>query len=121
MVSILLQLMLGTLGYEAVGPAARVGQALDMIDAEVIDGAVLDINLHGTLSYPVADALIARGVPFVFASGYDRERLAPAYRGRPFLQKPFHWSELGEVLATMLADKEPGLRAAPRAAVDTLL
>ena len=119
MVSILLQAMLDMLGYEAVGPAARVGQALEMIGAEAIDAAVLDVNLHGQLSYPVADALIARGVPFVFATGYDRGRLATAYRGFPFLQKPFHTSELDEALATMLAHKGQGFLAPPEVAEES--
>ena len=51
-----------------VGPAARVDQALAMIKAEAIDAAVLDVNLNGQTSYPVADALATRGVPFVSPS-----------------------------------------------------
>jgi len=63
MVAWLLEDMLGTLGCAVVGPAARINQALAMIGAEVIDAAVLDVNLNGEKSYPVADALAARGVP----------------------------------------------------------
>ena len=40
-----------------------------MLDAEAIDAAVLDINLNGQKNYPVADALAARRVPFVFSTG----------------------------------------------------
>src|SRR5450759_3942971 len=47
-----------------------------MIDAEAIDVAVLDVNINGQLSYPIADALAARGVPFVFSTGYDKDRIA---------------------------------------------
>src|SRR4051794_22900016 len=68
----LLQDMLADLGCAVVGPAARVSQALAMIDAEAIDAAVLDVNLNGQKSYPVADALAARGMPFVFSTGYGR-------------------------------------------------
>jgi hypothetical protein len=46
-----------------------------MIDAEAIDVTVLDVNLNGQMSYPIADALAARGVPFVFSTGYDKDRL----------------------------------------------
>jgi CheY-like chemotaxis protein len=71
----LLKDMLVDLGLMVVGPAASVNQALAMIDAESIDMAVLDVNLKGQMSYPIADALVARGVPFVFSTGYDIDRL----------------------------------------------
>ena len=71
----LLKDMLVDLGCSVVGPAADVNQALAMIDAESIDVAVLDVNLRGQMSYPIADVLVARGVPFVFSTGYDKDRL----------------------------------------------
>jgi DNA-binding response OmpR family regulator len=64
MVAWLLEDMLTNLGCTVVGPAARIDQALALIDAEGFDAAVLDLNLNGTKSYPVADALAAHGVPF---------------------------------------------------------
>ena len=67
----LLKDMLVDLGLVVVGPAASVNQALAMIDAESIDMAVLDVNLKGQMSYPIADVLVDRGVPFVFSTGYD--------------------------------------------------
>ena len=79
----LLQDMLADLGCAVVGPAARVAQALAMIDAEAIDAAVLDVNLNGQKSYPVADALAARGVPFVFSTGYETESLPNGYQSLP--------------------------------------
>ena len=102
----LLEEMLTDLGCAVVGPAASVNQALAMIDAEAIDAAVLDVNLNGQMSYPIADALAARGVPFVFSTGYDKERLLDGYRTFPVLQKPFHRSELGDTLAKVLTPKE---------------
>jgi DNA-binding NtrC family response regulator len=87
-------------------PAADVNQALAMIDAESIDVAVLDVNLRGQMSYPIADVLVARGVPFVFSTGYDKDRLLDGYRTFPALQKPFHRSDLGDTLAQLLASKE---------------
>jgi CheY-like chemotaxis protein len=105
-VSWLLEDMLANLGYTVVGPAARVAQALAMIDAEAIDVALLDVNLNGQTSYPIADALAARGVPFVFSTGYDKDRLLDPYRTLPMLQKPFHQSELGDALAILLTPKE---------------
>ena len=86
----LLEDMLADLGCAVVGPASSVNQALAMIDAEAIDAAVLDVNLNGKMSYPIADALTARGVPFAFSTGYDNDTLLDDYRSFPVLQKPFH-------------------------------
>ena len=103
----LLEDMLADLGCAVVGPAANVNQALAMIDAEAIDLAVLDVNLNGQMSYPIADALAARGVPFVFSTGYDKDSLLDGYRTFPVLQKPFHQSELGDMLAKLLTSRKP--------------
>lgn len=102
MVAWLLEDLLADLGYAIVGPAARVNQALAMIETEPIDVAVLDVNLNGEMSYPVADALAARGVPFVFVTGYDKNRMLNGYRRFSILQKPFHRSELSDTLAKLL-------------------
>jgi CheY-like chemotaxis protein len=104
--------MLAELGCAVVGPASSVNQALAMIDAEAIDAVVLDVNLNGQMSYPVADALAARGVPFVFSTGYDRDTLLEGYRTFPVLQKSYHLSELSDKLAKLLRPKEPNAESA---------
>jgi CheY-like chemotaxis protein len=109
LVAWLLEDMLADFGCGVVGPAARVSQALAMIDAEAFDAAVLDINLNGETSYPVADALTARGVPFVFSTGYNKDSLPKAYRSFPMLQKPFRQAELGDTLVKLLAQKMPSV------------
>ena len=101
MVAWTLEDMLADLGCEVVGPAARVDQALTMIEAEAVDAVVLDVNLNGEKSYPVADALAARGVPFVFSTGYNKNDLHSGYLGFPMLQKPFERSQLGDALAKL--------------------
>ena len=103
----LLEDMLADLGCAVVGPASSVNQALAMIDAEAIDAAVLDVNLNGQMSYPIADALAARGVPFVFSTGYDKDTLLDRYRTFPVLQKPIQRSELSDTLAKLLTPREP--------------
>ena len=105
----LLEDMLAELGCVVVGPTASVKQALAMIDAAPIEVAVLDVNLNGEMSYPVADALTARGVPFVFVTGYDKGRMPDGYRDLPVLQKPFHRVELTDMLAQLLASAEPSV------------
>jgi hypothetical protein len=94
-----------------VGPAANVNQALAMIEAQSIDMAVLDVNLKGQMSYPIADVLIARGIPFVFSTGYDIGRLLADYRTFPALQKPFHRADLADTLVKLLVSKEPNVES----------
>ena len=115
----LLEDMLADLGCAVVGPAASVDQALAMIDAEAIDVAVLDVNLKGEMSYPVADALAAHGVPFVFSTGYHKDRLLERYRTFPALQKPFHLSELTDVLAKLLTPKKSSVESVMAAVAET--
>lgn len=103
MVALLIQEMLDELGCLVLGPAASVEEALATIEMQVPDAALLDINLSGQMSYPVADALIARAVPFVFSSGYTANRLQDGYRAFPALQKPYHVSELYDALAGAIA------------------
>jgi CheY-like chemotaxis protein len=112
MVAWLLQDMLAKFGCVAVGPAVRVDEALAMIDAEAIDAAVLDVNLGGQMSYPVADKLVMRGVPFVFSTGYSRARLLEDYRVFPMLQKPYEQAEMREALENLFAPVEPSAKAA---------
>jgi CheY-like chemotaxis protein len=115
----LLEDMLVDLGCAIVGPANSVNQALAMIDAEAFDAAVLDVNLDGQMSYPVADALTARGMPFVFSTGYDKDTLRDGYRTFPVLQKPFHRSELGDALAKLLTPTEANVDSVKRDVLET--
>lgn len=107
MIAWALEDMLTGLGCAVVGPAASVQQALTMISTEAIDAAVLDVNLNGEKSYPVADALAARGVPFVFSTGYNKNNLQDGYLGFPILQKPFERSKLGGALVKLLNGEIP--------------
>ncbi len=102
LVALLLHDMLVDLGCLVIGPAAGVDEALAMIEANPLDAAVLDVNLGGQMSYPVADALIARSVPLVLSTGYASNRLQEGYRTLPALQKPYHASELCDALARAL-------------------
>lgn len=92
--------VLSEAGFEVVGPAARVSKALDLIDSKPIDAAIVDVNLGGEKSYPIADALMARQVPFFFLTGYDS--LEEGYQSIPRLQKPIHPGQLKEMLDTVM-------------------
>jgi CheY-like chemotaxis protein len=90
--------MLLDLGHEVAGLASRLEPALSLARDGAFDLAMLDVNLAGQQSFPVADVLIARGIPFLFATGYGSQGIAEAYRDRPVLQKPFRTRDLGEAL-----------------------
>jgi CheY-like chemotaxis protein len=103
MVLMLIEDMLADLGCESVIAAATNDQALALIDTQVFDAAMLDMNLNGNKSHDVADALAARGVPFVFSTGYSALDMRDGYRDRPVLKKPFPYEELVEVLTRLLS------------------
>ncbi len=96
LIALLLEDMLVDMGCNIVGPAPSVTQAMALIDSEgdTIDGALLDINLRGELVYPVADALIALEVPFVFVSGYASHGIDPRYAAVSALAKPISMATL---------------------------
>lgn len=79
-----------------------MNQALALIDAQIFDVAMLDMNLNGSNSYAVAEALGARGIPFVFSTGYSGCEIRGGYRDRPVLKKPFRRKELVEILTPLL-------------------
>ena len=82
--------VLAAAGAVPVGPAGWMEQALAVASDRAIrlDFAILDINLHGAPSYPVADALAARGIPVMFTTGFGADAVDPAYREHPRLEKP---------------------------------
>jgi CheY-like chemotaxis protein len=96
MIAMLLEDMLNDIGCKVVGPASSVGQSIALIEANecLLDGAFLDINLRGELVYPVADALMARGVPFMFVTGYALHGIDPQYGAIPALTKPFRFNAI---------------------------
>ena len=102
LVSLLLEDMLVDLGHQVVGPAPDVASALELAEREQMDIAVLDVNLRGSDTYPIAAALAARAIPFVFATGYGRGSLREPYCDAPLLKKPFQQSDLERLLAETL-------------------
>jgi CheY-like chemotaxis protein len=95
---------LAALGAQVVGPVGGLAEALDLVAGAAIDGAVLDINLRGEMVFPLAEALAARGVPYVFATGYGHEIIPERYRDVPTLSKPVHVQALRGLLTAARAD-----------------
>src|ERR1700712_5600789 len=83
-------------GASSVGMAGSVTEALNFIETEGdgLDGAILDVNLGKERVFPVADALLTRKIPFVFAAGYDQWVLPEAYAGVPRCEKPIRIAAL---------------------------
>lgn len=100
MIRMLLEDMLGELGYIVAAEAARIEEALEATKNADFDLAILDANLNGQAASPVADALVTRGTPFIFATGYGE--VPKPYRDRPMLTKPFQMTGLKQVLKSAL-------------------
>ena len=91
-------------GAEVVGPAATVEAAQALARAEErLDGAVLDANLGGAMIWPVLDALTARGVPVVLATGYDAGVIPKAHADLPRCEKPVAARDVLRALARGVA------------------
>jgi CheY-like chemotaxis protein len=92
-------------GAGVVGPVGNVPAALGLVQRERLDGAVLDINLRNELVYPVADALLERGVPVVFCTGYEELLMRRDLVGLPRCRKPVDHAALLQVLTTSIAQR----------------
>ncbi len=96
--------MLSDLGCTSITSAATIETALDFIAANTFDLAMLDVNLDGTRSFVIAEALSEREIPFAFATGYSvNER----FGDRPVLNKPYGVVQFNKVLRKLLADGAP--------------
>ena len=90
-------------GAIVVGPAPSLEKAIDLIEqAPRIDGAILDISLQGENIFPAADLLSARGVPFLFATGYDQSVIPPRFDDVVRCEKPIGPDRLSQSLATII-------------------
>ena len=101
LVVMMIEDMLADLGCKSVTSTATVDKAVALINAQVFDAALLDMTLDGNDSYPVAEALSARGVPFVYSTGNTGQSLRDGYSDRPVLKKPFKYEELVAILARL--------------------
>ncbi len=99
LVALILEDMLVELGHEIVGPAATLSAGLEIAERQEIDIAILDLNLKGVSSLPIANALRERGVPVVFSTGYGRGGLPEPFGDAPLLQKPFQQADIEDVIA----------------------
>ena len=100
MVSMILEDMIEDAGHAVAGTAVSVDAALALIaDGRTIVCALLDVNLRGQLSYPIADALDAKGITYAFTSGYGAAGIEARFKDRVVLAKPIDVAKLNAFLA----------------------
>ena len=94
LVALNLEDMMVELGHQVIAVATRLNQAIDLATNSEIDLAILDLNLSRLMSFPVADVLRKRSIPFMFATGYGSQGLTENYRNEFVLVKPYGVHEL---------------------------
>ena len=107
LVLMLVEDILADYGCQMMATATKLSEALEIVaDSSLcVDVAILDVNLGANSSFPVAEVLAQREVPFVFATGSSAGDLPEAWRSRPTLQKPFVYDDVGRVLLALIPDK----------------
>lgn len=104
LIALLLEDMVTELGFEVVGPAMRLDPGLALAREENFDLAIVDINLADEKSFPIADVLRERGIPFIFATGYGTSGLEDGYQDTRTLQKPFESEDLARAIGQALSE-----------------
>jgi CheY-like chemotaxis protein len=101
LVAMLLEDILGELGLEVAAVCSHLDDALTRAASDAVDFVILDVNLDGKRSFPVADILRARKIPFLFATGYGSKALEADYAEAPTLAKPFTFADIERALKKM--------------------
>jgi len=104
LVAMMIQEFLTEYGHAVVGPIGRASDALVAAKETDYDAAILDINLGDGMAYPVAEILAARGVPFVFVTGYEADTVDHRFSHVPVLQKPIERQALQKLFVPGLND-----------------
>ncbi|WEZ86001.1 response regulator (plasmid) [Rhizobium sp. 32-5/1] len=102
MILLMIEEMLDELGCRNVTSAGTVEKALLEIETRTFDGAMLDMNLHGIDSCPVADSLASHGVPFIYSTGNCYRETRDGFCERDVLRKPFSFDQLTSALTGLL-------------------
>jgi len=103
LIALMLEDMVEGMGCAVTGLAPRIALGVTLADTGQFDVAILDVNVAGENVEPVADRLSARGVPFIFATGYGEAGVPLRYRGRPVVAKPFRSDQLEAAIHLALA------------------
>jgi CheY-like chemotaxis protein len=99
MVAMMIEDMLEDLGHKVIATSGRMPDASKLVSDASADLAILDVNLNGEETFPLARSLAARAIPFIFATGYGSSGIKAEWSGVPVLQKPFQSRELAEAIS----------------------
>jgi two-component system, chemotaxis family, sensor kinase Cph1 len=103
-----LEALCGDLGWEVIGPATRLAQALTLARDAEFDAAFLDVNLDGEMSWEIATLLQERHIPFAFSTGYDGARILPDHlKATKIIGKPFRIADVERCIRQLLVDAKP--------------
>ena len=105
LVTMLFEDALADLGCATVEVASRLADALVKAQSLTFDVAILDVNLNGERTYAIAETLLARQLPFVFATGYANDSLPAPFQTVPIVHKPFRPSDLERALSAAINAK----------------
>jgi CheY-like chemotaxis protein len=106
-----IEMALDEMDCTSISAAATVPEALALLDGTSFDAAMLDVNLNGEKSYPIADALARHGIPFVFSTGYGDHGDRAEFADRPLLRKPYVRSALVAALVALVTPGSLGAAA----------
>jgi CheY-like chemotaxis protein len=93
--------LLGELGCEVVGPAPNMAAARELVEAGEFDAALMDIHIRGERVFNLCEMLDAKGLPFVFTSGYADRNMPEKWEGRPRVQKPYTLDQIEKALSAL--------------------
>ncbi len=103
MIRMMVSEMLEDLGYSIVAEAGEIDEAMQLAQTARYDIAILDVNVNGKVITPVARAIEARKLPYIFTTGYGLHGIPEEFRGRPALQKPFQMAALEAMIEAALS------------------
>lgn len=101
LISFMIEDALSRLGHDIVGPASKLDAAMRLTQEERFDAAILDVTIRGGKTFPVAELLLSKGIPFAICSGYADWALPENLKSQHRLTKPFSETELDSVLSSL--------------------
>ncbi len=103
MIAMMLDDLLTDLGCSVVGPAYNLAEAQSLVGTNTCDAAIVDLNLNGTMSHPLIEALMGTGVPVIVATGYG-SNASDLPSGCSVLAKPYTIQHVEQLLRACLPD-----------------
>ena len=99
--------LLREIGCEVIGPTSRLIDSIEAMNAERVDACILDLDLHGRMSYPLARLLRLKGIPFLIVSAYEPEPDNQDVKDTPYVGKPFSEQDLVQALNRLIQPAAP--------------